>query len=146
MLEHSCRDLLLFCHKSIRKVAHWWWAMRSGSKSAFQFIPMVFDGFEVRTLCRPVMFCHTDLDKPFLYGPDFVHSQSLPQHGIDWECQLYDRLWTETNEMETIVTKMLFPTLGLYFFFLISVNCFFYSLFFNLLGIIGLRLRSEKRG
>ena len=24
-------------------------------------------------LCRPVKFFHTDLDKPFLYGPRFVH-------------------------------------------------------------------------
>ena len=24
-------------------------------------------------LCRPVKFFHTDLNKPFLYGPCFVH-------------------------------------------------------------------------
>jgi hypothetical protein len=34
---------------------------------------MVFDKVEVRALCRPVKFFHTDLDKPFLYGPHFVH-------------------------------------------------------------------------
>jgi hypothetical protein len=34
----------------------------------------VFDGIEVRALCRPVKFFHTDLDKPFLYGPRFVHA------------------------------------------------------------------------
>ena len=39
----------------------------------FQFIPKVFDGVEIRALCRPVKFYHTDLDKPFLYGPRFVH-------------------------------------------------------------------------
>jgi hypothetical protein len=33
----------------------------------------VIDGVEVRALCRPVKFFHTDLDKPFLYGPRFVH-------------------------------------------------------------------------
>jgi hypothetical protein len=27
----------------------------------------VFDGVEVRALCRPVKFSHTDLDKPILY-------------------------------------------------------------------------------
>ena len=43
------------------------------SVKAFQFIPKVFDGVEVRSLCRPVKFFHTDLDKPFLYGPRFVH-------------------------------------------------------------------------
>ena len=47
--------------------------MRFGSQSAFQFIPKVFDGVEVRVLCRPVKFFHTVLDKPFLYGPPFVH-------------------------------------------------------------------------
>ena len=42
-------------------------------QSAFQFIPKVFEGVEVRALCRPVKFFHTDLDKPYLYGPHFVH-------------------------------------------------------------------------
>ena len=55
-----------------------WALVRSGtdvgSQSAFQFIPKVFDGVEVRALCRPVKFFHTDLNKPFLYGPRFVHS------------------------------------------------------------------------
>ena len=36
-------------------------------------IPKVFDGVEVRALCRPVKFFHTNLNKPFLYGPHFVH-------------------------------------------------------------------------
>jgi hypothetical protein len=31
------------------------------------------DGVEVRALCRPVKFFHTDINKPFLYGPRFVH-------------------------------------------------------------------------
>ena len=39
----------------------------------FQFIPKVFDGVEVGALCRPVKFFHTDFDRPFLYGPRFVH-------------------------------------------------------------------------
>ena len=38
----------------------------------FQFIPKVFGGLEVRALCSPVTFFHTDLDNPFLYGPRFV--------------------------------------------------------------------------
>jgi hypothetical protein len=42
------------------------WTIRPGSQSGFQFIPKVFDGVEVRALCRPVKFFHTDLDKPFL--------------------------------------------------------------------------------
>ena len=41
-------------------------------QSAFQFIPKVLDVVEVRALCRPVKF-NTDLDKPILYGPHFVH-------------------------------------------------------------------------
>ena len=32
----------------------------------------MFDGVEVRAVCRPVKFFHTALDKPFLYGPRFV--------------------------------------------------------------------------
>ena len=47
--------------------------IRSGSQSVFQFIPKMFDGVEVRALCRPAKFFHTDLDKLFLYGPRFVH-------------------------------------------------------------------------
>jgi hypothetical protein len=48
-------------------------AIRAGSQSAFKFVPKVFDGVEVSALFRPVKFFHTDLDKPFLYGPLFVH-------------------------------------------------------------------------
>ena len=47
--------------------------IRPGSQLAFQFLPKVLDGVEVRALCRPVKFFHNDLDKPFLYGPRFVH-------------------------------------------------------------------------
>ena len=41
--------------------------------SAFQFIPKVLDGVEVRALCRLVKFFHTNLDKPFIFGHRFVH-------------------------------------------------------------------------
>ena len=47
--------------------------IRPGSQSVFQFIPKLVNGVEVRALCRPVKFFHTDLDKPFLYGHHFVH-------------------------------------------------------------------------
>ena len=40
---------------------------------AFSFIPKGFAGGEVRALCKPVKFIHTVLNKPFLYGPRFVH-------------------------------------------------------------------------
>ena len=40
---------------------------------AFQFVPKVFDGVEVRVHCRLVKFFHTNLDESFLYGPCFVH-------------------------------------------------------------------------
>ena len=36
-------------------------------------VPLVFDGVEVNALCRPVKLFHTDLYKPFQYGPCFVH-------------------------------------------------------------------------
>ena len=47
--------------------------IRPDLQSAFQFITKGFDWVEVRALCRPVKFFHTDLKKPFLYGPRFVH-------------------------------------------------------------------------
>ena len=59
---------------SISEVRHWCWAIRPGSHSAFQFIPKVFDGVEVRSLCRSVKFFHSGLNKPFLYIPRFVHN------------------------------------------------------------------------
>ena len=67
------QGLLLFSHKSISEVGHWCWVIRPGSQLVFQFIPKVFDGVEVRALCRPVEFFHTELNKPFLYGPRFGH-------------------------------------------------------------------------
>ena len=79
MLEHCCRDLLPFSHKIISEVGHLCWAIRAGSQSAFHFIPEVFDGFEVRDLCRPFKFYHTELDKQFLCGPHFVHECMLKQ-------------------------------------------------------------------
>ena len=70
MLEHCCGDLLPISHKSISGVGHWCWAIRPGSQSAFQFIPKVINVVEIRAMCKPIMFFHTDLEKnPFLYGP-----------------------------------------------------------------------------
>ena len=43
---------------------------------------MVFDGVEVRALCRPVKFFHSDLDEPFLYGPRFVRGGVIM---LNWE-------------------------------------------------------------
>ena len=82
MLEHWCEVLLPFSHKSISEDGHWCWEIRPGSQSVFQFIPKVLDGVEVKALCRPDKFFHTGLDKPFLYGPRFVHGgivMLLPQ-------------------------------------------------------------------
>ena len=58
---------------------HRCWAIRPGSQSAFQFIPKVFDGVQVRALFRPVKLFHTDLHKPFLYESRFVHGVMLKQ-------------------------------------------------------------------
>jgi hypothetical protein len=69
MLEHFCGDLLSFSHDSISEVRHWCWRIRPGSQSVFQFMSKVFDFVEVRALCRPVKFFHTDLYKPLMYGP-----------------------------------------------------------------------------
>lgn len=40
---------------------------------AFQCIPKVFRGVELRALCRPLDFFHTYLDKPCLCGPLFIY-------------------------------------------------------------------------
>ena len=53
--------------------------IRPGSQSEFQFIPKVFIGVEVRSLCRSVKFFDTDLDKQFLYGPRFVYRRIVMQ-------------------------------------------------------------------
>jgi hypothetical protein len=42
-------------------------------KSPLQLTPKVFDGVEVRSLCRPIKLFHTHLDKPFLNGTRFVN-------------------------------------------------------------------------
>ena len=79
MLEYCSRDLLPFSHKSISEVGHLCWAIRTGSQSAFQFIPKLFDGVEVRALWRPVKFFQPDLDKAFLCGTRFVHGGIVTQ-------------------------------------------------------------------
>ena len=38
-----------------------------------QFIPKVFSRVEVKALCIPLDFLHTELINPCLYGPTFVH-------------------------------------------------------------------------
>jgi hypothetical protein len=51
-------------------------------QSPFKFIPKVFNGVDVRALCRPVKFFHSDLHKPFLYGTSLCHAETgkvLPQ-------------------------------------------------------------------
>ena len=48
------------------------WVIRPGLHSVFQVIPKMFDGVEVRALCRPVKLFHIDLNEPLLYGPCFV--------------------------------------------------------------------------
>ena len=73
MLENWWRDLLPCSHERVSEAGHWCWVFRPCSLSGFLFIPKVFDGREVRALCRPVKFFHTKLDKPFLYGQRFIH-------------------------------------------------------------------------
>ena len=79
-LPHCCGDF--HSATSISEVGYWCWAIRSGSQSTFLFIPKVFNGVDVRALCRPVKFFHTDLDKPFLYGPHFEHCHTETGKGL----------------------------------------------------------------
>ena len=53
MLEHCCRDLLPFIHKSISEV---------GFAVGIPIHPKGVDGVEVRALCKSVKFFHTNLD------------------------------------------------------------------------------------
>ena len=81
MLEHCCRDLLPFSHRSINEVRHWSWAIRLSSQSAFQFIPKVFDEVEVRALCRPFKF-----STPIL-GNHFCKDRTLCTGKLScWNC------------------------------------------------------------
>ena len=70
-------------------------------QSAFQFILKVFDGVEVRALCRPVKFFHTDLYKPFLYGPHFVHGDIVTLKQERAFPKLLPQIWKHTqNRLE----------------------------------------------
>lgn len=49
--------------------------MRSGTdigRKGLARIPTVFDKVEVRALCGPVKFFHTELIEPCLYGPPII--------------------------------------------------------------------------
>lgn len=67
-------------------------AIRSISELAFQLIPQVLDGAEIRVLWRPVQFFHTTLGKPFLYGPEEHYSlyQRHSTRGQDPHKELQD--------------------------------------------------------
>jgi hypothetical protein len=62
---HFCCD----SHKSISEFGHWCWAIRHGSQSAFQFIPKVFNGVEVRALQASQVHPY----RQTISGPCFVH-------------------------------------------------------------------------
>jgi hypothetical protein len=50
-----------------------------------QFIPKVFDGVEVRALCKPVKFLHTDVDKTISVWTSLCargHSQAKTGKGL----------------------------------------------------------------
>lgn len=71
IMEPGCRDLFPVSHQSINEVSHRCWVIRPGLQLAFQFIPKLLDGVEVRALLcvkssRPSR-------NQFVYGPGFVH-------------------------------------------------------------------------
>lgn len=45
---------------------------------AFQFIPKVFSGIEVRALYRPHEFFNSRLTETYLYGAHIVHRGTVP--------------------------------------------------------------------
>jgi hypothetical protein len=87
--------------------------IRPGSLSVFQFIPKVLDGVEVRDLCRPVKFFHTNLDKPFLYEPRFVHRGivMLNRKGPSPNC-CHKVGSTELSRMSLYAVVLRFPFTG----------------------------------
>ncbi len=64
ILETGCRDSLYLSPKSISEVEHRCWVIRPGLQSVLQFIPKAFNGVDVRALCRPVKFFHTEPGNP----------------------------------------------------------------------------------
>ena len=80
---------------------------------AFQFIPKVFDGVEVRVLCRSDKFFYTDLDKPFLYEHRFVHGGivMLKQERAFPNC-CHKVESTESSTMSLCAVVLRFPFTG----------------------------------
>lgn len=59
--------LLPISHKSISEVGHTCCVIRLSSQSVSLFIPELFGGGEVMTLCRPVRLLHTKFRKPLTW-------------------------------------------------------------------------------
>lgn len=57
-------EICSFRHKSIRELTR-----RPEAQSVLQLIPKMFNGIEVKALCRSLEFFHTNLGKPSLHGP-----------------------------------------------------------------------------
>ena len=108
----GCGDLLPFNHKSINEAGHWCWGIRPGSQLGIPIHPKVFDGVEVRALCGPVKSFHTNLDKPFLNGPGFVHCIADTGKGLPQTVARKVRT-TESSRMSLYAVGFRFPFTGL---------------------------------
>ena len=72
----------------------------------------MFDGLEVRVLCRPVKFFHTKLDKPFLYGPHFMHRGIVMLKQVRAFPFCHNVGITELSRMSLYVVALRFPFTG----------------------------------
>jgi hypothetical protein len=61
-------------------------------------------------LCRPVKFFHTDLDKPFLYGPRFVHGGIVMLKQCPNCCHKVES--TDSSRMSLYTVELRFPFTG----------------------------------
>ena len=65
-------------------------------------VPIHPNGIQVKATCRPVTFFHTDLGKPFLYGPRFVQGGIVmlkfeAQNHLESYCIVLRFSFTETK-------------------------------------------------
>ena len=108
MLEHCCGDLLSIQPRALVRLGT---NVRPRSQSAFQFLPKVFDIVEVRALCRPLKFFHTDLNKTFLCGTRFVHGACWNRKRLSPTC-CHKVGSTESSWMSLYAVALRFPFTG----------------------------------
>lgn len=55
------------CGLLSQEVTHWCQVRSPGTQSAYQFLPKVFGGVELRALCKPLKFSQANHGKPYFF-------------------------------------------------------------------------------